>query len=83
MASSLSRLAALATQIAEGTHSIDSYLQSNGLQQPSFEADGPMDLKLSPALQDVKNAVLDASQELQELLYGPAMLIFSHNVSYV
>lgn len=83
MASSPSRIAALAAQIAEGTNRIDSYLQSNGIPGPSFDVDAPEDLNLTPELQDTKASVLAANEELQELLIGPRMLMFSHHVSYI
>ena len=81
MASSQNQIAVLAEQIAEGTKSIDSYLKSNGLPTPSFDVDGPSDLRLTKELQDAKAAIIGATQELQELLLGPQMLLFSHHVS--
>lgn len=81
MASSQSRIATLAEQIAEGTNRINSHLESNVLPTPSFDVGVPTDLGLTKELQETKAGVIGAAQELQELLLGPQMLLFSHHVS--
>ncbi|KAI5859358.1 S-adenosyl-L-methionine-dependent methyltransferase [Durotheca rogersii] len=78
MASPQSRIAELAAVVATHTQRIDSYLSEKGLPPPSFEADGPKDLGLPPDLEQSRSLVLDASQELNDLLQGPRNLLFNH-----
>lgn len=80
MASSQSRIAELATTVAHHTQRVDSYLAERGLPCPSFEADGPVDLALPPEIEKSRTVVLQASQELNDLLQGPRDLIFNHQV---
>ena len=80
MASSQSRIAELATAVAYHTQQVDSYLAEQGLPCPSFESDGPVDLALPPNIEESRNIVLEASQELNDLLQGPRDLLFNHQV---
>ena len=71
-----SRIVELAMQILANTVEVDSYLTLNGLPQPSFEVDGPLDLGIkSREVEANRIAAIEASVELQELLLGPKMLI--------
>ncbi|KAI1085095.1 putative O-methyltransferase [Whalleya microplaca] len=78
MASFQSRIAELAASISTHTQRIDSYLYENKMPFPSFDADGPIDLGLPPNLERSRNIVLEASQELNDLLQGPRNLILNH-----
>ncbi|XXH04097.1 hypothetical protein Hte_010508 [Hypoxylon texense] len=78
MDSSQSRIAELATTVATHTNRLDSYLSKNGLPHPSFKADGPDDLKLPPDIEQSRSIVIEASQELNDLLQGPRNLLFNH-----
>ncbi|KAL7622165.1 hypothetical protein AAE478_007668 [Parahypoxylon ruwenzoriense] len=78
MASSQSRIAELAATVATHTHRIDKYLSEKGLPTPSFDADGPKDLGLPPDIEQSRSLVLEASQELNDLLQGPRDLLFNH-----
>jgi hypothetical protein len=80
MASSQSRIAELATTVAHHTQRVDNYLAERGLPCPSFEVDGPVDLALPPEIEESRTVVLQASQELNDLLQGPRNLIFNHQV---
>ena len=67
-----SRIAELATQIAENTTKVDDYIAANGIPSPSFDADGPTDLVMqSPEIEKARLAAIGASMELQDLLQGP------------
>ncbi|OKL62776.1 hypothetical protein UA08_01854 [Talaromyces atroroseus] len=79
MSSSPSRIAELASAVAQHTQRIDAYLAEKGLPYPSFEADGPADLGLPPDLELSRTLVLQASQELNDLLQGPRDLLFNHH----
>lgn len=79
MATSQSRLAELANAVAVHTQRIDSYLCEKALPH-SFAADSPVDLSLPPELKQSRLAVLEASQELNDLLRGPKDLLFNHHV---
>ncbi|KAI1098865.1 putative O-methyltransferase [Jackrogersella minutella] len=78
MASSQSRIAELAATVATHTQRIDGYLSQQGLPYPSFEANGPSDLQLPPDIEQSRGIVLEASQELNDLLQGPRNLLFNH-----
>ncbi|KAI4859218.1 putative O-methyltransferase [Hypoxylon rubiginosum] len=78
MASPQSRIAELAATVATHTNRIDNYLSEKGLPYPSFEADGPSNLNLPPDIEKSRGVVLEASQELNDLLQGPRELIFNH-----
>ncbi|KAI0172756.1 putative O-methyltransferase [Hypoxylon sp. FL1284] len=78
MASSQSRIAELAATVAAHTSRIDSYLSEKGLPYPSFEADSPSDLQLPPEIEQSRSLVLEASQELNDLLQGPRNLLHNH-----
>ncbi|KAL6704153.1 hypothetical protein ACN47E_008713 [Coniothyrium glycines] len=79
MASTPSRIAELAAAVASHTKQIDEYLAEKGLPQPSFAADGPADLQLPPPLEQARAVVLQATQELNDLLQGPRELLFNHH----
>lgn len=83
MASSQSRIAELAATVATHTDRVDSYLSKEGLPHPSFEANGPGDLKLPPEIEQSRSMVIEASQELNDLLQGPRNLLFNHEVSAI
>lgn len=80
MASSQSRIAELATTAAHHTQRVDNYLAEKGLPHPSFEVDGPIDLGLPPEIEESRARVLEASQELNDLLQEPRDLLFNHQV---
>lgn len=80
MSSSPSRIAELAAVVASHTKQIDDYLTQNGLPQPSFDANGPAELQLPPNLEQARAVVIQASQELNDLLKGPRELLFDHHV---
>jgi hypothetical protein len=78
--SSQSRIAELAAIVSEQTARIDNFLAEQRLPYPSFEADGPTELNLSPELEHARVMVLQATQELNDLLQGPRDLLFNHEV---
>ena len=67
-----SQIIELAAQISANTSNIHEYLASNALPFPSFDEDGPVDLKLSPKIAGARMAAINAATELQALLLGPA-----------
>ena len=75
-----SRIAELGVVVAHHTQRIDYYLAENSLPYPSFDVEGPADLRLPPDLEQSRVAVLQASQELNDLLQTPRDLLFSHHV---
>ncbi|KAI1302030.1 putative O-methyltransferase [Xylaria venustula] len=81
MSTPQSRIAQLASTVAAYTQKIDDYLTQKSLPQPSFNADGPIDLGLPADLQQLRGALLDATQELNDLLQGPRDLLFNHHHS--
>lgn len=80
MALNKSRISELAAAVTTHTTKIDKFLAENSLQYPSFEADGPCELGLPPEIETSRAAVLEASQELNDLLQGPRELLFNHHV---
>ena len=65
------RIGQLADVISASAHTISDYLEQNHLPQPSFEVNGPITLGLSPQVEGVRRAAIDALQELLDLLQGP------------
>ncbi|KAL9115726.1 MAG: hypothetical protein Q9227_000094 [Pyrenula ochraceoflavens] len=78
MASPGSRIAELSATIGTLTSKIDSYLAEKGLPYPSFEANGPVDLQFPPDIEQSRAIVLEATQELNDLLQGPRNLLLNH-----
>ncbi|KAL2046234.1 hypothetical protein N7G274_001681 [Stereocaulon virgatum] len=71
-----SRIAELAADDLRNTSAVNEHLIASGLAQPSFELDGPTNLKMKSA--DAENArvtAIGAALELQDLLQGPVACI--------
>ena len=66
------RILELASQISKDTAKVNDYLVSQGLPQPSFGIDGPVNLSLeSPEAEAARLDTIGASMELADLLQGP------------
>ncbi|KAK6598385.1 O-methyltransferase [Botrytis cinerea] len=66
------RIAELATQVAENTKRVDDYLRQHDLPSPSFDAEGPVDFCIrSEEIQRARNLAIDGAAELLDLLRGP------------
>lgn len=75
------RIAELAAIIAEHTKSIDEQLASEGLPSPSFDADCPPRLLQGDSkVVASRQAILDATDELQALMLGPTGAFTTHPV---
>ncbi|KAI0139471.1 putative O-methyltransferase [Hypoxylon sp. NC0597] len=68
----------LATTILTHTHIIDEHLAKSKLPYPSFEADGPVDLNYLKNVEASRLKVIEATQELNDLLQGPKELVLNH-----
>ena len=74
----------LAAIIAENTATVTRYLTDQGLPQPSFALDGPLQSQIPPEAVEIENArvaVIDATQQLRNLMLGPMDYITSFTVS--
>jgi hypothetical protein len=80
MSSPQSRIAQLSAIISDYTTKIDTFLANNRLPHPSFEANAPASLGLPPDLEEARLVVLQATQELNDLLQGPRDIIMNHQV---
>jgi hypothetical protein len=77
------RITELAEIIASETAILNRYLGSNGLPEPSFSPDAPIDaFGSSPDIQKAKSNVIEATIELRQLLEGPVKLLLPE-VSHV
>ncbi|KAI2618479.1 putative O-methyltransferase [Hypoxylon sp. NC1633] len=65
------RIDQLAATISASTNTIVNYLDQSSLPHPSFDADGPITLSLSPEAERARNTAIDGLQELLDLLQGP------------
>ncbi|XXG94396.1 hypothetical protein Hte_000651 [Hypoxylon texense] len=65
------RIDQLAAAISANTNTITNYLDQNSLPHPSFDADGPITLNLSPEAERARTNAIDTLQELLDLLQGP------------
>ncbi|GLI78315.1 hypothetical protein PoHVEF18_006626 [Penicillium ochrochloron] len=73
MQSSLS-LTELAKSILEDAQTLDSFLSSHNLPQPSFAADGVKDFPVGTEHADIhviRHRLIDATKELRDLVVGP------------
>lgn len=67
-----SRILSLATLILEKTEIVNGYLKATNSPQPSFDADGPIDLTVaSSEAEGARMTCIGASMELQDLMQGP------------
>ena len=67
-------LTELAKSILEDAQTIDSFLSSHNLPQPSFAADGVKDFPVGTDHADVhaiRHRLIDATKELRDLIIGP------------
>jgi hypothetical protein len=76
----MTRIQELATLISTNTEKINQHLISTNQPTPSFDAGSP-DLDLPHDVQALRELVIEASSELQELLMGPKELLMSNSVS--
>ena len=75
MAVSKSRIAELASVIAQGTKALDDFYSSCGKSPPTFAADNSPTIDLPGDLERTRCHLVEASSELQALLRGPFGLI--------
>ena len=66
-----SRIAELAGIISANTAEIDAYIAARGLPSPSFDADSPPELLLCAEVAELRQRILDATDELHALMLGP------------
>jgi hypothetical protein len=74
MASSSSRLVELTDIISTNTKKIDEYFAAEGLPKLTFDADGPPDFPVPNKNEEIagaRRAVVNATQELHDLMVGP------------
>jgi hypothetical protein len=79
MSSNSSRIAELASVISSNTKIVDEHLASKGLPSPSFAADNPPALLFGHGtdIETSRQAVVDATDELQALMLGPTGILSS------
>lgn len=76
MTGGTSRIAELSRSISEGTAILDSYINDNGLQPFAFDESGAsQNAALPPHIEAAKLSVMDAANELRELIGGPHRLL--------
>jgi NADH:ubiquinone oxidoreductase subunit 6 (subunit J) len=68
------RIVELAAQISTSVTRLQERLSAQGAATPSFAEDSPE--LLPDDVSDLKNAVLDATAELHEILLDPMLLLF-------
>lgn len=72
----------LASRIMENATKFEEHYRSQGLPAPSFDADQPLRIQLPGDIAAVREAILEASTELQELIQGPVGII-QHATAFV
>lgn len=77
-----SKIQQLADTISRNTAIVDAYLKENNLPGPSFDVDAPQQLIPLEATEAnaARQAAIEASRELQELLKGPKEYLMSFSV---
>lgn len=75
----------LSAIISENTLKIHEYLVENGHPTPSFDVDGPMDSLIPEEARDIqaaRSAVIDATQKLRRLTFGPKEFLMNFIVGF-
>ncbi|KAI0878412.1 putative O-methyltransferase [Hypoxylon argillaceum] len=67
------RIDHLAAIISTACNTIAGDLDQNNLPHPSFDAEGPLTLNLSPQAEHARSTAVDTLQELLDLLQGPVV----------
>lgn len=75
-----SRIAELASIIANSTAHIDTHLAAEGLPKPSFDADQPTHLLNDSKLATSRRNIIEATDELHALMLGPVGILTSPSV---
>ena len=75
-----SRIAELASLIANSTADIDTHLAAEGLPTPSFDADQPTHLLNDSKIATSRRNIIEATDELHALMLGPVGLLTSPSV---
>lgn len=70
-----SRIAVLASRIAHNTAEVEKHLLADGLPCPTFDADQPPTLIHNPKIAAAQQVILEATDELHELMLGPISLV--------
>ena len=78
-----SRIAELASLIANSTADIDNHLAAKGLPTPSFNADQPTHLLDDSDLAISRRNIIEATDELHALMLGPVGILISPSVRTV
>ena len=76
-----SRISELASNIQLNCSKIDGILLSEGLPSPSFDIDTPR--TLPDAVLEPQNALLEAIEELNILVYGPLSYLMNFTINHV
>ena len=78
-----SRIAELASLIANSTADIDMHLAAEGHPTPSFDADQPAYLMNDSKLATSRRNIIEATDELHALMIGPVGILTSPSVRTV
>lgn len=65
------KLKELALIILKHTNSIDQYLVSEGIPEPSFDHDAPIETPLPPHLGQLRESLLNSIEDLHAHIAGP------------
>lgn len=76
--SNLTRIVQLSSAIQKNVETIDSWFQANELPSPSFDVDYPENL--SEDIQQARDAVLIAADELMDLMLGARQIAEGHPI---
>ena len=75
-----SRISELASLIAASTADIESYLASEGIPAPTFDAETPSRLLLDDRVAASRQKILEATDELHSLMLGPVGILTTPSV---
>jgi hypothetical protein len=80
---STSRIEQLAAEIQQNTAKVSNYIRHHGLTMPSFDVNSPLESvipKDADEIEAARLAVIDATQELRDLMLGPREYLMSWTV---
>lgn len=70
-----SRILQLANNIQTNTSIVDRHFSSHGIPTPSFDVETPLEVDLPHAIAVSRLAIIEATEELHQLMLGPVQTV--------
>ena len=80
---SSTRICQLAAIISDNTYKFDKYISTSGQIALSFDKDTPTNLEVPKDNAEARDAVMEASEELQALMLGPLVFLYRQTINVI